>query len=51
MKQKSSLPEFRPDKGDYKVKRKGVVYILNKLEPRRKVKQKAPKRKKSSKVL
>ena len=48
MKSKSSLKDYNPAAGDQLVRRRGVNYIINKLNPRRKRKQTAPTRKKMS---
>jgi ribosomal protein L36 len=39
MKRKSSIKKADKKRGDYFVKRKGVLFRLNKLDPRRKLRQ------------
>ena len=45
MKNRASV-SARPDKGDKVVRRRGVVYVINKKDPTRKQRQKGPARKK-----
>lgn len=45
MKSRSSI-KADPSKGDKIVRRRGVVYIINKRDPRRKQRQSGPARKK-----